>query len=315
MKYLIAVDGGGTKTEAVLATCCGNVLQKAITTGSNPLFVGKEKAIQAVTEAVKAVAGNIDPKDTCRVVIAVPGIGRYRDRIVSELGVFRGTVSFHPDDFSVFYAALAKDHGVVTLAGTGSFAMGVSLIGQRVTVGGWGPVIGDVGSGQWIGTKALEAVTREFDRLGPQTVLTEKILKYYRLEKVEQLRSSVTSGVAHLAPLVKEAAEEGDDVAISIVDGAARGLAEMAVKVIERLGMDDNCYDLALTGGISEFGEILRDRFEECIRRSCQRINIVRPRFQPVIGALLIAMKETGIPWTEEILGNLKASYRGGKQC
>jgi len=315
MKYLIAVDGGGTKTEAVLATCCGNILHAAITTGSNPLFVGEEKAVQAVAGSVKAVFGDIDSKDICRIVIAVPGIRGCQDRIVSELGLFRETISFHPDDFSVFYGALAKDHGVVTLAGTGSFAMGVSRTGQRVTVGGWGPIIGDMGSGEWIGTKALEAVTREFDRLGPRTTLTEKILKRYKVEKVWQLRSSVTPGVAHLAPLVKEAAEEGDAVALSIVEGAAYGLAEMAVRVIERLGIDDDSYDLALTGGICEFGEILKGRFKEHIRRSCQRINIVRPRFQPVIGALLIAMRETGILWTEETLRNLKASYRGGKQC
>ena len=89
----------------------------------------------------------------------------------------------------------------------------------------------------------------------------------------------------------------------------------MAVAVIERLGIDDELHDLALAGGISKFGEILVGEFEEDVRRSCQEINIVRPRFQPVIGSLLIAMRETGIPWTEETLGNLEASYRGGKQC
>lgn len=315
MKYLIAVDGGGTKTEAVLAGCYGNVLATAITTGSNPLFVGNEEAVQAVAGSVETIRGDIDPKDICRIVIAVPGIRGCREQIASELGVPRETVSFHPDDFSVFYGALAKDHGVVTLAGTGSFTIGVSLSGQQATVGGWGPIIGDMGSGQWIGTKALEAVTREFDRLGPETDLTEKILEHYRIEKVWQLRRSVTPGVAYLAPLVKEAAEEGDDVALSIIEGAAKGLAEMAVAVIERLGLDDDCYNLALTGGISEFGEILLGRFEEYIRRSCQEISIVRPRFQPVIGALLIAMRETGVLWTEETLRNLEASYRGGKQC
>jgi|LSQX01.2.fsa_nt_gb N-acetylglucosamine kinase-like BadF-type ATPase len=315
MKYLIAVDGGGTKTEAVLATCCGNVLRTAVTTGSNPLFVGEEKAIQAVTGSVMTVLGDTDPKDICGIAIAVPGIRRCRDRIVHELGLLPGIISFHPDDFSVFWGALAKDHGVVTLAGTGSFAMGVSFTGQRATVGGWGPVIGDTGSGHWIGSKALEAVAREFDQLGPKTALTEKILRSYRVEKVQQLRSSVAPGVAHLAPLVKETAEEGDDVALSIVRSAASGLAEMAVAVIERLGIDDELHDLALAGGISKFGEILVGEFEEDVRRSCQEINIVRPRFQPVIGSLLIAMRETGIPWTEETLGNLEASYRGGKQC
>lgn len=315
MKYLIAVDGGGTKTEAVLATCGGNVLRTAIATGSNPLFVGEEKAVRAVIGSVMTALGDTDPEGIYRIVIAVPGIRRCRDRIVHELGLPREMISFHPDDFSVFWGALAKDHGVVTLAGTGSFAMGVSRTGQRATVGGWGPVIGDAGSGHWIGTKALEAVAREFDQLGPKTALTEKILRHYQVEKAEQLRSSVTPGVAHIAPLVKEAAEEGDDVALSIVRSAASGLAEMAVAVIERLGIDDEFYDLALTGGISKFGEILVGVFEEHVRRSCQKINIVRPRFQPVIGTLLMAMRETGIPWTEETLGNLEASYRGGKQC
>jgi hypothetical protein len=84
----------------------------------------------------------------------------------------------------------------------------------------------------------------------------------------------------------------------------------MAGAVIDRLKIDDGDYSLALTGGISNFGQLLMPCFVDTIRANYHNINIVEPLFPPAIGAVMLAMKEDGICWDENILNNLKISYR-----
>jgi len=316
MDYYLGIDGGGTKTEAILADRTGRILGMGRSGGSNPNFVGKKKAFQSILEAIRLTLCELDPKIISHVAICIPGIKKYQQGIISLLPFDKERLTISTDELSTFYSALLKEYGVVVLAGTGSFVLGINKRGVKASVGGWGPIIGDWGSGYWIGREALKSVVQEHDGMGSRTLLTEKIINYYGIESINCLRSVlVPDKVSQLASLVYEEALEGDAVALSIINRAADHLGKMAEYVIKKLDMDNVEYDLSLTGGISKLGDLLCQSFQEGLSKTCPFINIIKPRCIPVIGALLLAMKEKGIVWEEDVITKLIISYRRGEHA
>lgn len=310
MCYYLGIDGGGTKTEAVLSDFRGNILKVVKSSGSNPIFVGRDTALKNIREVLDNILREANPDKISQIVLCIPGMGKYKEELFMMPDLDKKRISIEGDDLNTFYGALGKEYGIVVLTGTGSFVLGINKEGRKKVIGGWGPLIGDPGSGYWIGREALRVVTVNFDGLGPKTILTGKIKNFYKIEDTNLLRREVNpENIGLLAPLVLEAALEGDKVAHAIIKRAAKDLAKMAKKIILELKLDKEEYDLTITGGISKFGDILWGPFIKEIRSLYGRINIVRPRFTPSIGSILMALKKDGVEWTDEILNNLKISY------
>lgn len=310
MRYYLGVDGGGTKTEALVANQNGVIIGAGKSGSSNPHFVGKNMALSALVDAVSTAIRSINMMDVAKAVICVPGMREYKNELAENIGIDSDKLFVHADEQNAFVAALGKEYGVVVLAGTGSFVMGINKDGNSDVIGGWGPIIGDPGSGFWIAVRALQAVANEYDGFLGHTVLTDKIKAYYSIETISALKRVVSAdNVSHIAVLVKEAALEGDKIAESIIKEAGVELAKMASAVITRLGLDHADYSLALTGGISNFGELIMKPFINTLRTSHRNIKIKEPLFPPVIGSVMLAMKQDGISWSEDILNNLRSSY------
>ena len=133
--------------------------------------------------------------------------------------------------------------GVVIISGTGSIAYGRNGEREAARAGGWGYVLGDEGSGYWIGRAALRAVLREADQRGPETALTPLLLKYFGIEAAQGLLHEVYSGnlrpsaIGALAQWVESAFREGDSAAIGILRGAANELEASGLSVARRLGL------------------------------------------------------------------------------
>src|SRR5262249_13889324 len=135
--------------------------------------------------------------------------------------------------------ALDGKQGVVLIAGTGSIAMGMNAARHVERSGGWGPTLGDEGSGYDIARQALKAVIASFDGRAPKTVLTDRICEQFGIETAKDLPGVIYSGdhngdsesvaIASLARLVAEAATEGDEVARDILARAGKDLGELAV--------------------------------------------------------------------------------------
>jgi len=310
MRYFLGVDGGGTKVEAILTDQNGQIVGAGRSGASNSYFVGKDAALTTVSNAVNSALDTVDRSDVAKVAICSAGMKKYRGELVESLGIAGDRVILQADELNVFISALGKEYGAVVLAGTGSFAMGINKKAVRVTIGGWGPVIGDPGSGRWMAVQALQAVAMEYDGIGPSTLLTEKIKGYYSIDNMDDLRRVVVMGNVNAVPfLVKEAVQAGDRVASTIINAAAGILASMANVIITRLDLDHSDYELALTGGISNFGEFILQPFMNAVRSVHQNIMIIKPRFAPVLGSVMIAAKEDNVKWSEETLSNLKESY------
>ena len=145
----------------------------------------------------------------------------------------------------------------MVISGTGSIAYGVSQHGVAARAGGWGPTLGDEGSGYWIGRRALAAVMRDADGRGPRTALTRAGAQ--PLLAAETRRRwwprSITSrraaaSIASLAAVVDRARADGDPVAIDIMTQAADELALAAASVIARLDMRGEQFPILLAGGM-----------------------------------------------------------------
>jgi N-acetylglucosamine kinase-like BadF-type ATPase len=153
-------------------------------------------------------------------------------------------------------AGAPGEPGIVVISGTGSICYGRNARGEAARSGGWGYVLGDEGSGYWIGRAALRAVLREADRRGPKTALTPLLLAHFGVEQPQGLIHEVyqsplkPSAIGALAMCVQAAFGQGDEAAIGILRGAANELESAALSVARRLGLIGEPFRFILSGGI-----------------------------------------------------------------
>jgi N-acetylglucosamine kinase-like BadF-type ATPase len=146
--------------------------------------------------------------------------------------------------------------GVVIISGTGSIAYGRNANGQAARSGGWGYVLGDEGSGYWIGRAALRAVLHEADERGPKTALTRLVLQHYGVSQPQELIHEIyhtnlkPALIGALASCVERAFAEGDEVAAGILQGAVHELESAAMSVARRLDLLGSAFPFILAGGI-----------------------------------------------------------------
>jgi N-acetylglucosamine kinase-like BadF-type ATPase len=188
--------------------------------------------------------------------------------------------------------------GVVIISGTGSIAYGRNSRNEGARAGGWGHVLGDEGSGFWIGRAALRAVLREADRRGPRTALTPLLLRHFGVSEAQSLIHEVyqnkltPSAIGALAQCVQAAFTEGDQAATGILRGAADELEAFGVSVARRLTLEAEPFAFILGGGIFRAVPWLR---EELLRRLPQLFPNSTARLleqEPAVGAVSFALQE-----------------------
>lgn len=320
MKIYLGIDGGGSKTEAVAAAEDGRIYGWGKTGPSNPLFLQRHQAFENMTAAALAAISpkNITGEEIEYTCVCIPGFKKEftEDEIAASLKLKKNKISIMGDGRSTLLAALGKESGVVIAAGTGSFAIGQNENHKIFSAGGWGPVLGDEGSGFDIGKQALRAVIAEHEGRGERTLLTEKISSLWKIEKVEDIRlflnehGNFQQTISALAPLVLECAEGGDAAAQNIIKQAGESLADLVKTVVAALDMQGKEIPVVLTGGMSNLGKWINPSIIGKLK-NVYKINAVlqRPKFQTVIGAVLLAMEKAAFFPDEKTLIILKENY------
>ncbi|NSW89192.1 MAG: hypothetical protein HPY74_00680 [Firmicutes bacterium] len=318
MRLFLGIDGGGTKTETLICDEEGNIIGRYVGAPSNPLFTEKSKLMETIRESAGSAFQDIGgDKKIEYAAVCIPGIKLYKSEVESEYLKYCKKVGIFGDDLNAFYSALLKPYGIIVLSGTGSFALGINREGKKHKLGGWGPILGDEGSGYFIGILCLKSVIKEYEETGLKTTLTPKVLDFFGIKEVTELRKKVYSEecnrsiISSLSKIVHESARDGDVVAIEIINNAAKHLAEYVRVIVEKLNMYDKEYDVVLTGGISNFGELILKPFTEEVKKISDCLNVGTPKLRPAVGSLLVAMIESGINIeSESILKNLHDSYK-----
>lgn len=313
MRYVMGLDGGGTKTVAVLADETGAVLGWGRGGPMNISFVSPEAAREAVTQAMQTAllqagvaaidlvcVGSAGPVDLIQPDDAVP-VRRWQ--VVYEHGL-------------CFAGALQQGDGVVVLAGTGSFQWARGPRGQH-RVDGKGALIGDEGSAYWIARSGLVAVGRAHDGRGPATALTGLFLAHLGVaDELEMARRIYRGGgmprheIAGLAPLVTAAAGAGDPVALGICREAADLLAHGALVCVRQTGLSGREFPVVLSGSVISAGAVITTPLIAALQAHEPGARPLYPRYEPAVGGVLAGLQALSIPWTEEVLANLNRTLK-----
>ena len=304
-QIVIGIDGGGSKTHAIVADETGNSLGEATGHGS-AVKPGEEEAsadviAQAVQDALeKAKMTDVTPRVVC---VGVAGVGREQAR--QALSEVLGSRNIANDivvqtDFSIALEdAFGEGPGVLLIAGTGSAAFGRSPAGTTGRCGGWGPIIGDEGSGTWIGRRALSIVSAAADGRESQTALTGAILTAAEVNEVMDLipwaAAATREQIASLAPVVFTTAEGGDLRANAVVSLAVEELMLHIRALAQQLFGDERAaVPVALAGGLMSKGTMLRKRLEHRLRAAVPGAQVKPGQIVPARGAVRSALRFVG---------------------
>ncbi|HEY8530717.1 MAG TPA: BadF/BadG/BcrA/BcrD ATPase family protein, partial [Limnochorda sp.] len=219
------------------------------------------------------------------------------------------------DGVAALLAGTLGEPGVLLLAGTGSLALALGPDGREIRAGGWGYLLGDEGSGYWIGREAIRAALRAEDGRGPATSLTRRLCRAAGVERVSDLVGPVHRGewsrarIAGLAKDVLEAAVQGDEVARAIIDSAARELALLVRAVLDRAEFLASLDPVptVTAGGLFRMGEAWLARVERALAREAPRARLAGRVEEPVVGAAYLALKTFHNRVPEPALERLRA--------
>lgn len=300
--FVLGIDAGGTKTVCLLADGEGRVRASARGPGANLQSLGElevEKVLHEVME--QALVGENGPP--AAICLGIAGVDRPHDNAIIR-GIMRRIGLKAPvlvvNDALVALVAGAGDEGpgIVLIAGTGSICYGRNAAGQAARAGGWGYLLGDEGSGWWIGREALTAVMRAVDGRGPDTLLLPRVLAHFGFADTSDLihevyhRDTRRRSVAGLSGVVRQAADDGDVVARQILGAAADQLALAVHSVARRLEMRGLQFPLVLSGSLFKVLPTLladvRARLAEVTPR-CQPHVL---ESEPAVGAVRLALAE-----------------------
>ena len=299
--HVLGIDAGGTKTVCVLADESGTILSEARGPGAN-LHAAGELAVEKVLHEVMERAIGDRTVVPAAICLGIAGVDREDEAqvvraMMRRIG-YKSRVLVVNDALIALVAGARDEPAIVLIAGTGSIAYGRNASGEAARAGGWGHMIGDEGSGYWIGREALAAVMRGADGRGPETGLAGEILAHFNVSDVSQLprivydRDQPRMSVAALGPIVQRVAEQGDAVATRILERAADELVAGAQSVATRLEMRGDAFAFYLSGGVFRVipwlaGELPRRLIEVAPRAQVQILTV-----EPAMGAVWLALAE-----------------------
>ncbi|MBI2945816.1 MAG: hypothetical protein HYY25_16595 [Candidatus Wallbacteria bacterium] len=304
---ILAIEAGGTKTEAMLARPDGTVLARARGGPGNLQTRGVEGLFLVLRELLSDLADQVGREFLDRVETVSLGVAgadsdsddsRVREAVLSA-GV-NATVIVASDARATLAGACGAE-GVLVIAGTGSIAIGRNAEGQERRAGGWGHAFGDEGSGYDLGRQALNYTTRVLDGRAHRSLLAERVLESLGVGLGSGARAALlgligqVEAIARLAPVVLSAAEARDPFARGIVDAAARALAEMVSAVASPLGFGASRFPIALYGGLMSNGRFYTERFQEIVRLLWPRAEVrLAPQDAGLRGAFELALAAAG---------------------
>lgn len=299
---VVAVDGGGSKTDAVAVSLDGAVVGRRRGPGSSPHFEGLQESVRVVDALVRDVSAGAD----------VLGVDLYLSGLdlPFELEAYLAAVQDRPwgsltavdnDLFAALRAGTDEPDAVAVVCGTGVNAVGVRADGARVRFPSLGALSGDWGGGSGLGPDALWHAARADDGRGPDTALVDALCASFQVAGIPALIEDLHVGRRDLAeltsftPEIFRLAQEGDAVAGGLVDRQADEVVAYVRAISQRLDLAAASFPVVLGGSILRAGHRrLDDRIAEGIVAIAPDARIVRSAALPVAGAALLALTRAG---------------------
>lgn len=301
MKYLIGVDGGGTKSKCVITDFDLKPLFEVTGGASNFLMLGTDKVAETILSLIIQCVNhlNISYEDIAAIVLGTTGGGRRNDaeeleRAITHLAAHKRiplkNFRVESDARIALEGAFSGKPGSILIAGTGSIMFGKDKAGNIHRVGGFGRFIGDEGSGFRLGQKGLSLVAKEFDGRGNKTLISELLKEKFKIDSPENLITEIYRNnfdIASVAPLVIEAAEKGDNPAQTIIESEADELILHIDSMRKKL--KEKKLFLALIGSLITTENYYSFRFREKVVQRFDDVVIKDAENPPEIGAAIMA--------------------------
>lgn len=303
---VVAVDGGGSKTDAVALELDGTVVARASGPGSSPHLEGLDDSVSTIDALVRQVAAG---RPVAHAAIYLSGldlpheVSAFADA-VAHLDWASASTVVENDLWALLRTGTQSPDAVAVICGTGINALGVRADGRVVRFAALGPISGDWGGGSGLGEEALWHAARAEDRRGPATALRDAVLSGMHVASIAELSQDLHTGrrstaeLAVLAPAVLEAARGGDATAIRVVDRQADEIVTFVTASLARLELEDRPVPVVLGGGLIRSGD---DRLLDGVRRGLtERAPHTEPIIvddPPIVGAAMLALEaiEAGV--------------------
>ncbi|MCL4216967.1 MAG: hypothetical protein KJ052_08195 [Candidatus Hydrogenedentes bacterium] len=300
----LAIEGGGSKTRVVLADAdTGAVLARETGGPANVMYIEPKaharqlaQLLQTVREAAQGSGAR---------VVAAGLVGPMAREIVEQavMDCFGVIPIVHAGEGDIGLALYGLSSGVTLVAGTGSSCSCIDEHGGQVCCGGYGPQVGDEGSGFWIGREGIAAAARAFDGYGPRTVLWGKLKAYLDIDEPhEMVRQYTANGhlytptVAGFTPHLFDTARGGDVEALRICKDAGVALAALAAAVLRRSNLKARPAPIVPTGGVFHGGTLILAPLEEALKQQGVEYTLYAPAPEPIEGLLkIMRMKLEGL--------------------
>lgn len=323
MQCVLAVDGGNTKTIAVVAALDGTILGAGrgacgdIYNGKGTGYGSEHAAMEHVEDAVRAALRHTELgyNDIVAGVFNMAGADWLEDYALIEAELkARGLgqrILVQNDALGALHAGTAGNVGVSVVCGTGGATGSRGPDGRSWHSSFWQM---SVQGSSMISHVAISEVVRSELGIEPPTSLTARIVDFFSLHSVEELLHNMTCRdhsvrphrIDRLTPIIMDEADAGDELATRILHQHGRRLADYAVVAARKVGIEGTAFPLILAGGVFRHpSTIMSDALIERLRETSPAVQPRRARFEPVIGTLFSALELAGITLDEALLERL----------
>lgn len=310
-RYFLGVDGGGSKTTAVVFNEKGEFLGKACGESINYYSVGIENARKAMTDIINALPVK---EFDCAVIgmsaLAERATAEETERFCGDI-IISNKIIMDSDLFVALEAMETEGECAVVISGTGSMAVCRNADGTISHAGGFGYILGDEGSGYSIGINAIKTAIRAAENCIPATALTDKCIEYFSVNNIYDLidlfyeKTVSRKNIAAFSKEVMLCAENGDETALEIIKSEAKLLSQTTLSLLKSKNPDT---PIGLWGGVFQHNAIFRDAFKNHLSESSFS-NVKLLNFTPETGAILCCYRNSGIETVDIIKDSIKRTY------
>lgn len=291
---ILALEGGGTRSQAAVLAEDGTLLHTADAGDVNTNFTSLEQARQEVLKAVSGVldAAQVAGEEIGLFVSALVG-PRFGADLFGTLCPNATYLFFNERDVVFARAGIYNPHGIGLVSATGATAWGVRADdGRQVFCGGWGSLLGDEGSAHAMGLMGLRSAARGFEGREPDASgLVDAVCLHWGLNR-ETFRQELVqlayhkplsrADIASLAPVITRLASTGDPAATRICQKTAADLAQLGLYAARQLFQPGETFDVVVSGGMTGAGDLVLGQFR-------QQLDVEFPRAVLKIGTELPA--------------------------
>jgi len=330
VRHVLGVDGGASKTLAVVADETGRILGIGRAAGSNHQGVGLDEAMRRVASAARQAMQNagVTALDAAAFDLAGADLPEDFALLIPALEALKLAPRIGLDNDSVAILRSGSDNPDRVAVGWGSGTNGVArnAAGETFRLAALGWISGDWGGGMELAREVVSLVVRAWDGRGEPTMLSDLVLPIFGVPDGEELIALLHTGEASngvtlspegryrrlysLPPLIFQAAAMGDGVARELVDRAADEITRTALALLGKVDLRDKEADVVLGGSVFKGdGEMLTQAVRAQLAEYAPRARVIRPEVEPVVGAMVGALDILGVTVNDEVRARARDSY------